>query len=72
MRIEHIRKSKCQKEIIARVKANEIAKAEARKTGEKVDLKRHPKAPREGYFLAAAGGDGEITTIQPLPFSDLV
>ena len=72
VRIEHIRKSKCQKEIIARVKANEEAKAEARKTGVKIDLKRHPKAPKEGYFLAAAGGDGEITTIQPLPFSDLV
>ena len=54
------------------MKANEAAKAEARKTGKKVDLKRHPKAPKEGYFLAAAGGDGEITTIQPLPFSDLV
>ena len=72
VRIEHIRKSKCQKEIIERVKSNEAAKKAAREGGEKVVLKRLPKAPKEGYFLAAPGGDGEITTIQPLPFSDLV
>merc|ERR1712176_466154 len=72
VRIEHIRKSKCQKEIIERVKSNEAAKKAAREGGEKVNLKRLPKAPKEGYFLAAPGGDGEITTIQPLPFSDLV
>ena len=72
VRIEHIRLSKCQKEIIERVKSNEAAKKAAREGGEKVDLKRSAKKPKEGYFLAAAGGDGEITTIQPLPFSDLV
>ena len=72
VRIEHIRKSKCQQEIIRRVKENEAAKAEARKTGVKVNLKRLPKMPKEGYFLAAPGGDGVLTTIQPLPHSDLV
>ena len=72
VRIEHIRKSKCQKEIIERVKSNEAAKKAAREGGEKVNLKRQAKAPKEGYFLAAPGGDGTITTIQPLPFSDLV
>ena len=72
VRIEHIRKSKCQKEIIERVKSNEAAKKAAREGGEKVDLKRSAKKPKEGYFLPAAGGDGEITTIQPLPFSDLL
>jgi large subunit ribosomal protein L21e len=72
VRIEHIRKSACQKEIIARVKSNEAIKKAAREGGEKVNLKRQAKAPREGYFLAAPGGDGTITTIQPLPFSDLI
>lgn len=72
VRVEHVRHSKCQKEILRRKKENEAAKEEARKTGVKVNLKREPKAPKEGYFLAAPGGDGEITTIQPLPFSDLV
>ena len=72
VRIEHIRKSKCQKEIIARVAANEAAKKEAAKTGVKVNLKRQPGAPKQAYFLQAAGDDGAITTIQPLPFSDLL
>jgi large subunit ribosomal protein L21e len=73
VRVEHIRKSKCQAEILRRIKANEEAKAKARETGEKVNLKRTPKLPKPAYFLAAPGGEGvEITTIQPLPFSDLV
>jgi large subunit ribosomal protein L21e len=72
VRIEHVRKSKCQKEILRRKQENEAAKAEARKTGVKVNLKRTPKLPKEGYFLSSPGGDGVVTTIQPLPFSDLV
>jgi large subunit ribosomal protein L21e len=71
VRIEHVRKSKCQAEILRRKKENEQAKEEARKTGSKVDLKRTPKLPKPAYFLASPGGQ-EITTIQPLPFSDLV
>lgn len=72
VRIEHIRKSKCQQEIIRRKKENEAAKVKARETGEKVNLKRLPKLPKEGYYLKQAGDDGVLTTIQPLPFSDLV
>jgi len=73
VRIEHVRKSKCQAEILRRKKENEAAKEEARKTGVKVELKRTPELPKDGYFLVAPGGEGcEITTIQPLPFSDLV
>lgn len=72
VRIEHIRPSKCQKEILERKAANDAAKLEAKKTGVKVSLKRSPKLPKEGYFLENPGGDGVLTTIQPLPFSDLV
>mmetsp|Transcript_31043 Transcript_31043/g.46076 ORF Transcript_31043/g.46076 Transcript_31043/m.46076 type:complete len:164 (-) Transcript_31043:62-553(-) len=73
VRIEHVRKSKCQAEILRRKVFNEEAKKKARETGVKINLKRFPKQPKEGYFLAAPGGEGtEITTIQPLPFSDLV
>jgi len=71
VRIEHIRPSKCQKEILARKVTNEAAKASFKNGGEKVNLKRTPKLPKEGYFLEKPG-DGIITTIQPLPFSDLV
>lgn len=45
VRIEHVRHSKCQAEILRRIKENEAAKAEARKTGEKVNLKRTPLLP---------------------------
>jgi len=72
VRIEHIRPSKCQKEILARKVANEAARANFKKGGEKVELKRTPKLPKKGYFVEKAGGDGVITTIQPLAFSDLV
>ena len=73
VRIEHIRKSKCQAEIIRRKKENEALKQKAKETGEKASLKRSPGLPKPGYFLAAPGEHGEpITTIQPLPFSDLV
>jgi large subunit ribosomal protein L21e len=73
VRIEHVRKSKCQKEILQRKRDNEGAKEKARETGVKVNLKRFPKPPKDGYFLDSPGGEGaQITTIQPLPFSDLV
>jgi large subunit ribosomal protein L21e len=73
VRIEHVRLSKCQNEIRARKKENELAKAKAKETGVQVNLKRQPKAPREAFFLEKAGEHGEeITTIQPLPFSDLL
>jgi large subunit ribosomal protein L21e len=72
VRIEHVRKSKCQAEILRRVVENEKAKEEARSTGVKINLKRTPKLPKEAYYVAAPGNDGVITTIQPLPFSDLI
>ena len=72
VRIEHIRKSKCQSEILSRKLSNEAAKAKATKTGVKVNLKRSPKTPNEGYLLFPGGEGTELTTIQPLPFSDLL
>jgi large subunit ribosomal protein L21e len=72
VRIEHVRKSKCQQEIIRRKKENEALKQKARETGVKVSLKRTPILPKEAYYLPKAGEDGVVTTIQPLPFSDLV
>ncbi|CAB9529077.1 60S ribosomal protein L21 [Seminavis robusta] len=72
VRIEHVRASKCQKEILRRKKENEAAKEEARKTGNKVNLKRTPKLPKAAYLLESPGDGEPVTTIQPLPFSDLV
>ena len=72
VRIEHVRKSKCQNEILRRIIENETAKQEAIKSGVKINLKRTPKLPKEAYYVAAPGTDGVITTIQPLPVSDLI
>jgi len=72
VKIEHVRKSKCQDEFLARVKRNELQKAEYKKTGVWVELKRQPKQPKAAYYIPKTGGDGIITTIQPLPFSDLL
>ena len=61
VRIEHVRKSKCQKEILSRKIQNEAAKVEAAKTGVKVNLKREPTPPRAGYFLANPGGRNQLS-----------
>mmetsp|Transcript_8861 Transcript_8861/g.27257 ORF Transcript_8861/g.27257 Transcript_8861/m.27257 type:complete len:160 (+) Transcript_8861:118-597(+) len=69
VRVEHVVPSKCQNEIIARKKANEAAKLQAKESGEKVLLKRQPKAPNQGFVIAIPETP---ETIQPIPFSDLV
>jgi large subunit ribosomal protein L21e len=73
VRIEHVRKSTCQREIIARKVSNDDYKAQViAGKAEKISLKRTPKLPKAAYFLAAAGETGAVTTIQSLPFSDLL
>ena len=69
VRVEHVVPSKCQNEIIKRKVENQALKQKAKETGEKVVLKRSPKAPKEGFMIAIAK---EPATIQPVPFSDLV
>lgn len=69
VRVEHVTPSKCQTEILTRIKSNELAKKAAKESGEKVLLKRVPKAPKAGFVIPRAD---EIQTIQPIPFSDLV
>lgn len=51
VRIEHVRRSRCDAEIKARVQANEAAKKEAKASGKKVVLKRQPKGPRAGCIV---------------------
>jgi len=43
VKIGHVRKSKYQDEFLARVKRNELQKAEYKKTAVWVELKRQPK-----------------------------
>eukprot|EP00632_Arachnochrysis_sp_CCMP2950_P011746 CAMPEP_0185695160 /NCGR_PEP_ID=MMETSP1164-20130828/4348_1 /TAXON_ID=1104430 /ORGANISM="Chrysoreinhardia sp, Strain CCMP2950" /LENGTH=810 /DNA_ID=CAMNT_0028362019 /DNA_START=34 /DNA_END=2467 /DNA_ORIENTATION=+ len=69
VRVEHVVPSKCRNELISRVHENEALKSKARESGEKVNLKRQPTAPKDGFVINIAEPP---ETIQPIPFSDLV
>lgn len=40
LRVEHVRKSRCQEDFLKRVKENDAKKAEAKKAGKKISTKR--------------------------------
>ena len=66
--IPHVKHSKCRDSIIRSIKENEAAKAAARAGGEKVNLKRENANLKAGYVLKGRCP----TTIQPIPYVDLV
>mmetsp|Transcript_25722 Transcript_25722/g.33701 ORF Transcript_25722/g.33701 Transcript_25722/m.33701 type:complete len:173 (+) Transcript_25722:96-614(+) len=82
VRLEHVKPSKCRSEILKRIKQNEAIKAQVRKEGSsvKLNLKRVNVQPKAAYTLKKAGGyknvseagDGDIETIQPKIFVDLL
>ena len=51
VRIEHLRKSSCRDEFLARVKANDKLKHEAKKAGKKISTKRKPVEPRASHIV---------------------
>jgi large subunit ribosomal protein L21e len=70
LRIEHVKHSKCRDDFLKRVKENDAKKQEAKKTGQKVNVKRLPVPPRTAHTVAFAANVPE--TLQPIPFEDLV
>ena len=50
VRIEHVSPSQCRKDLLERIKYNAVARAHAKASGEKVQLKRFPGQPRRGPF----------------------
>merc|ERR1712070_624227 len=48
VRIEHVRKSRCNEAFIARVKENDKKKFEAKQKGEKASVKRVPETAKPG------------------------
>lgn len=52
IRVEHVRHSKCRQEFIDRVKSNAEKKRAAKESGEKINLKRLPAAPREATTIS--------------------
>lgn len=69
VRVEHIKKSKCRDDFLARMKANDAAKIAAKKEGKKITTKRQPRGPKPGYTLKVKSG--RIETIAPLAHEDL-
>jgi len=68
--VPHVVPSTCQKQIISRKKENEAIKLAVKEgTGERQNLKRVNKQPKQGYFYVLTNTP---QTIQPQPFVDLV
>merc|ERR1740129_1816334 len=51
VRIEHVRRSRCNEDFLKRVKRTDAIKAEAKKKGEKVVVKRVPEGPKPAQMI---------------------
>ena len=68
--VPHVKPSTCQAQIIARKKTNEAHKAAVRAgTANKKSLKREHTQPKGAFYFTVTE---EPTTIQPVPYVDLV
>merc|ERR1711871_207537 len=67
VRVEHVTASRCREEFLNRVKKNDAAKIEAKKTGVKVVTKRSPRMPKAGYMVKKA----EVITKAPVPYDPI-
>ncbi|CEL93389.1 unnamed protein product [Vitrella brassicaformis CCMP3155] len=64
VRIEHVRKSRCQEDFLRRVKDNDKAHHEAKERGEKAITKRTPEQPGGGEKVIT----DEVRVLEPLTF----
>merc|ERR1712098_518297 len=67
IRVEHVRKSRCNEAFIQRVKANDKKKFEAKQKGEKVSVKRVPIGPKPGKLVKPKLG---VSVLEAQPFSE--
>lgn len=70
LRIEHVKHSKCRDDFLQRVKDNAAKKAESKKTGKPVLLKRLPVGPRPAHFVSTR--NNTPTLLRPIPYETLV
>eukprot|EP00301_Raphidiophrys_heterophryoidea_P021526 c5928_g1_i1.p2 GENE.c5928_g1_i1~~c5928_g1_i1.p2 ORF type:complete len:160 (+),score=28.58 c5928_g1_i1:47-526(+) len=68
VRIEHIRKSRCQEDFKKRIEAGKAAKAEFLKTGVKRSVKRRPGAPKRARLVSLKE---KPLTIVPLKYDPM-
>ena len=67
VRIEHVRKSRCNEAFLQRVKENDAAKHAAKEEGKKVVTKRMPLLPKPGKIVSVKSADA-VTTLQVQPY----
>merc|ERR1711964_149144 len=67
IRIEHVRKSRCNEAFLHRIKANDEKKFEAKKKGEKAVVKRVPIGPKPGKIVKAKLG---VNVLEAQPYSE--
>merc|ERR1712048_178239 len=66
VRIEHVRKSRCNESFLKRVKENDQKKRDAKLEGKSVVVKREPEGPKPMKIVKAEEDDVEV--LAPLPF----
>mmetsp|Transcript_3721 Transcript_3721/g.8135 ORF Transcript_3721/g.8135 Transcript_3721/m.8135 type:complete len:166 (+) Transcript_3721:77-574(+) len=66
VRVEHVRKSRCNQDFLERVKENDKKKAAAKESGEKISTKRVPEGPKPMKIVQAKEED--LVVLAPLPF----
>ena len=69
VRIEHVQHSRCREDFLRRVKENEELRAQAKKEGKKLSLKRKPGLPRDGGLVDVS--QTQIDTITPVKYEFL-
>merc|ERR1712098_732854 len=67
IRIEHVRKSRCNEAFIHRVQANDKKKYEAKQKGEKASVKRIPIGPKPGKIIKPKLG---VSVLEAQPFAE--
>merc|ERR1712093_663200 len=67
VRVEHVRKSASRTSFVARVRANDAAKRDAKKAGKFVEVKRQAEKPREARIVKMDA----VEYVNPIKFREL-
>ena len=66
IRIEHLRKSRCNESFLTRIRENDQKKRDAKLEGKRIVCKREPQGPK-GSGMVDPGAE-EVEVLAPLPF----
>ena len=71
VRIEHVRPSKCRTDFLARAKAVDAKKRDAKAKGIRLpieEIKRFPVAPKSSFVVSPE----DVTTLKPLTYDNMM